>query len=298
MHEDEIPIGRAENLTGKQFDKLIVLYRVKNIGTHVAWKCQCQCGNLIEKRADVLRKQTQNACPNCIVGNNRIELAGRRFGHLTVIEEAGRNNEGGIKWKCQCDCGNITIVSSSNLIQGTTIGCGCQKGKSNILDITNHKFGKLIAKYPTKQRSGESVMWYCECECGGSKIVSSSHLIQGRTKSCGCIRSAGEKAIVQLLTQNNISFETEKSFDNCNFKKPVRFDFYIKNNYLIEYDGEQHYRGWYGQEESLTIIQQRDAYKNQWCKENNIPLIRIPYTKLDTLCIEDLMLEKTEFRVV
>ena len=40
-----------------------------------------------------------------------------------------------------------------------------------------------------------------------------------------------------------------------------------------------------------------DAYKNQWCKENNIPLIRIPYTHLKDLCIEDLQLETSKFIV-
>lgn len=37
--------------------------------------------------------------------------------------------------------------------------------------------------------------------------------------------------------------------------------------------------------------------KNQWCKDNNIPLIRIPYTHLDKLIIEDLKLETTTFLV-
>ena len=79
-----------------------------------------------------------------------------------------------------------------------------------------------------------------------------------------------------------------------------RFDFYVNNNYLIEYDGQQHFESveYFGGEEQLKIQQKRDTYKNQWCKENNIPLIRIPYTKLDTLCIKDLMLETTQFRVV
>jgi len=35
--------------------------------------------------------------------------------------------------------------------------------------------------------------------------------------------------------------------------------------------------------------------KNQWCKENNIPLIRIPYTHLQDLCLEDLQLETSQF---
>ena len=83
----------------------------------------------------------------------------------------------------------------------------------------------------------------------------------------------------------------------------ARFDFFIQNSYLVEYDGSQHFnyssndKGW-NTKEQFEKTQQRDAYKNQWCKDNSIPLIRIPYTKLDTLCIEDLMLETTEFRVV
>lgn len=40
-----------------------------------------------------------------------------------------------------------------------------------------------------------------------------------------------------------------------------------------------------------------DEYKNQWCKENNIPLIRIPYIHLNDLCIEDLLLETTNFLI-
>lgn len=44
MYEDEIPIGRAENLIGKKYGKLTVLYRVKNIGKLTAWMCECECG--------------------------------------------------------------------------------------------------------------------------------------------------------------------------------------------------------------------------------------------------------------
>lgn len=39
----------------------------------------------------------------------------------------------------------------------------------------------------------------------------------------------------------------------------------------------------------------KDEYKTNWCKKNNIPLIRIPYWKLDTLCLDDLLLETSNF---
>ena len=42
----------------------------------------------------------------------------------------------------------------------------------------------------------------------------------------------------------------------------------------------------------------RDNYKTQWCKENNIPLIRIPYTAYETLSTKDLLLTTTKYRVV
>ena len=45
----------------------------------------------------------------------------------------------------------------------------------------------------------------------------------------------------------------------------------------------------------LENIQKRDAFKNAWTKEKNIPLIRIPYTHYDDLCLEDLLLETSSF---
>ena len=78
----------------------------------------------------------------------------------------------------------------------------------------------------------------------------------------------------------------------------ARFDFYINDKYLIEYDGEQHFYKASNDRYNFKETQKRDYYKNQWCKENNIPLIRIPYTAYETLSIEDLLLETTKYRVV
>ena len=54
--------------------------------------------------------------------------------------------------------------------------------------------------------------------------------------------------------------------------------------------------GW-NDEEHFKKVQQRDKIKNEYCVKKNIPLIRIPYTHYDDLCIEDLLLETTKFRV-
>lgn len=49
-----------------------------------------------------------------------------------------------------------------------------------------------------------------------------------------------------------------------------------------------------GQKFGRWTVLKRDAIKNQWCKDNNIPLIRIPYTRLNNLSIKDLILKKEE----
>ena len=69
--------------------------------------------------------------------------------------------------------------------------------------------------------------------------------------------------------------------------------YYVNNKYLIEYDGEQHFK-----KDSIfnyEYTHKHDLMKTQWCKENNIPLIRIPYTHYNDLCIEDLLLETSKF---
>lgn len=241
-------------------------------------------------------------------------LIGQVFNYFTVIDGPIRKNKK-IYWNCRCQCGTEKLIRSDGLKNGTTKSCGCYKKsvliENNIirqtLDLTNQRFGKLLAKEKTDKRNADGrVIWKCLCDCGNWCEANTHDLQQGKISSCGCIKSKGEFIIKQLLESANLSFEEQKSFSDCKFLDSgycARFDFYVNNEYIIEYDGEQHYYyknnpNTWNTKENFLMTQQHDIYKNQWCKDNNIPLIRIPYTKLDTLCIEDLMLETTQFRVV
>lgn len=55
----------------------------------------------------------------------REDLTGRKFGRLTVIEFYGCNKYGQPIWSCQCDCGTIKQITSSDLRSGSTLSCGC-----------------------------------------------------------------------------------------------------------------------------------------------------------------------------
>lgn len=234
-----------------------------------------------------------------------IDLTGQRFGKLVVLEKdslSGPSNQ--IKWICQCDCGNKKSIIGSNLRNGLTQSCGCLQKEKTSNNLIGQRFGKLIVLEKTEKRTkNRCIIWKCKCDCGNICEVSTKNLTQCYTSSCGCVRASnGELKISQILLENHIPFETEKTFQNCRSYKNhlLRFDFYVENKYIIEFDGIHHIQslnfGNYN-EEHFKEIQINDKIKNKWCKENNIPLIRIPYKKLKTLCLNDLLLETSKFIV-
>lgn len=245
-----------------------------------------------------------------------IDLTGSKFGRLTAISYERKN--GKTYWTCQCDCGKTTVVWAGNLRNGHTKSCGCLHdegnpksiGKATKVSAENRKYKLLGKKFghltviseECPSKDGHS-RWGCKCDCGNEDliIVFGTNLIRGHTQSCGCDRrSHGEKVVQELLEKNNIPFTTEYSpfaFENG---YRARFDFFVNNSYIIEYDGETHFKynlhGWHTEDQYLEQ-QKRDKIKNQWCLQNNIPLIRIPYTVLSSLSIEDLIPETSKFLI-
>lgn len=107
-----------------------------------------------------------------------------------------------------------------------------------------------------------------------------------------CKESKGEVAVAMVLDDHNIKYEKWFTFKDCRNIKPLPFDFYL-NDYdiLIEYDGELHYKksDFHGGENGLKKQQYRDEIKTKYCKDNNIPLIRIPYWEFDN--IEEIIIQ-------
>lgn len=69
----------------------------------------------------------------------RLQLVGKKFGRLTVIEDVGNDKNGCSLWRCVCECGNETIVVGSQLTYGHTTSCGCrQKEAYKSIDNTTH----------------------------------------------------------------------------------------------------------------------------------------------------------------
>lgn len=308
---EKIKIGKAKDLTGSKFGHLTPLYRTINIGNKTAWVCQCDCGTITAITADSLVNKGTQSC-GCFQKeqtsrSNIKDLTGMVFGRLTVIQRVKKNTTSSDRhsqWLCRCSCGAETLVMSNNLTRGHTQSCGClqneQSSQYHTKDLTGLKYGLLtVLNLSHKDASGNNY-WNCLCECGNYSEVRASHLISGEVKSCGCLKqSYGETIISQLLNESHHSFVIEKTFDDCKNPKTnhhLRFDFYVDNKYLIEFDGIQHFKNrdnYYF--ESLEDIQTRDLLKNEWCVRHNIPLIRIPYTHLSKITIKDLEIETSDF---
>jgi hypothetical protein len=67
------------------------------------------------------------------------------------------------------------------------------------LDLTNQRYGRLAVIEKTGQINGDGrVVWRCRCDCGAEAAVSSAHLRNGGTQSCGCLQA--ESAVKNGLT--------------------------------------------------------------------------------------------------
>jgi hypothetical protein len=66
------------------------------------------------------------------------DLAGKRFGRLTVLNDTGNRKNRKVLWKCLCDCGKVVSVRSVQLTGGKTKSCGCLKDETRISCHTKH----------------------------------------------------------------------------------------------------------------------------------------------------------------
>ena len=131
----------------------------------------------------------------------------------------------------------------------------------------------------------------CECDvCGHVWTAIIGNLKQG-TGCPKCKKSRGEEKIEKWLDDNSVSYIREYKFPDCKNKRELPFDFYLpEHNICIEYQGIQHYKpctlhgiSQKEAEHTLLLQQQRDAIKKQFCLENNIYLLEIPYTNFPNI---------------
>ena len=211
---------KTDNLIGKKVGLWTVLKRdpEKHKGG-IYYICRCECGTVRQVVANSLRKETSWHC-GCQFAKVRkeavkkqaqrrlngeykkkpVDIVGKRFGRLLVLEQLDEGFATKSRFRCHCDCGN-EIIKSYQLLRAGTRSCGCLN-RERRLDIGGKKFGKLTAvEYieseeiealvPESMRKKKSDgkycgMWKCQCDCGNTVYTIASALNDGNIKSCGC----------------------------------------------------------------------------------------------------------------
>lgn len=157
--------------------------------------------------------------------NSLNDYIGKKFNRLFVLGISDkRNNKGERLLRCLCDCGNEQFCTGYRLAKSKLKSCGCFRKEfskkiceNRIIDIINKRFGKLLVKSFSHSIS-KNRFYNTLCDCGNSKIVSTSNLIHNNTKSCGnCSNKVKGRNVSfvqlklhKLLNRGVVNFKTNK----------------------------------------------------------------------------------------
>lgn len=235
-----------------------------------------------------------HGCPMCA---KNIMLTHEQFLSLlepikypnVIVVGTYRGKKNKILCKCK-DCGYEWHASPDVLLRGNgcrlcgrkRFGKSCRKSHEDFIDAVKEISPtiKILGRYRTaKDRIN------CRCLiCGYEWSPFADDLSMG--KGCPiCCLSHGEKEIGKILQVANIPFVPQKSFDGLFGLGGglLSYDFYLPlNNLLIEFQGEQHERPTFGQEQ-FQIQQEHDRRKRDYAKQHNLKLLEIWYYDYDNI---------------
>ena len=258
-------------------------------------KLKCECGNEYEININNLFRKKQFVCPKCgrrksadkHISNKFLPLLDKY--KITLLEDYKgskayhwvKTKEGYItKVRPYSLSMNINIydfvfnINNPNTLENIKLWL---KINGNNLEIKSTKYIGAKERYTFK------------CSCGNEFETSWEYIYLNhitRCPKCSHKISGLELKTKNWLEENNIEYISEKIFPDCIYKLPLRFDFYLtKLNKIIEVDGQQHYYPYsFGNKEDKDIFEkfnigkERDKIKDEYCKNHNIPMIRIPYS--------------------
>lgn len=292
-------VSEVESIFGK--DTYEFLGSFKNIKSPITTK-HLKCGYTWNPIASILidKKKSKPPCPYCNWGSKILNTDSFKDLIFNIVkneyEVLGEyiNSDTKVKMR-HVTCGHIYDVSPYCFIHMNNRCPNCFGGvrktqnefEEKIYEIVGDEYivlGNYI-NYHTK-----ILMKHNIDGCNRIFEVSPSSFIRGNTRcSCGKF-SKGEYKIGKILQSNNIKYSSQYMFDDCKNVNSLRFDFAIfdKNNtlkYLIEYDGEQHFRSveYWGGDDYFNYTKLNDQIKNNYCKEKSIGLYRIPYWKFNEI---------------
>lgn len=290
-------MARSDNqgLIGRKFGKLTVIGisgRKQGRKSYLYAQCSCKESKIIEVRKCSLLSGNTKSC-GCLVReksfgnrtpdkNPREDLTNRRYGKLRVLGLRGRGKHGW-EWDCICDCGAECSAPGRYLREGAKKSCGCalRENKSGgrkpdmkpRRDLTGLRFGRLVVLgVHDKQKRGWR--WKCQCDCGETKIVYGHTIIDGTTKSCGCLprenpgimpkEDRESRIITSALTKYKRQKHSEFLIEPLRFSILVKQRCYYCGGFDVKTDRVT------GQEFQVNGLDRKDPNK-PYTLENSVP---------------------------
>lgn len=172
------------HLLGQRFGHLRVMEQAE---PHL-YLCQCDCGKFVTLRDTLLVHHFFTSC-GCARGESRKrDITGIRSGMVVALEPTDEKRRGAVLWKCHCDCGREFETEGYKISKGVISSCGCVRKLHQNKDLTNQRFGRLVALHRLEKKRGSNYVWLCQCDCGKMTEVPTNALLTGGTKSCGCAK--------------------------------------------------------------------------------------------------------------
>lgn len=219
--------------------------------------------------------------------NKNIEIIGEYHGSHNPI-------------KCRCLIDGCEWESYASNLLNETAGCPeCAKkhlkeiGKLSDEDFATrvHQTNPNIAILSKYTNAHAKMKFKCRTHDYIFTTTPCNFLYKGGKGCPYCNQSMGEKKMITILEKLGLNLIQQHTFEDCVHINKLRFDaFDTRNKILFEYQGQQHYypvdfagKGDNWAEEQYSIVKMRDEIKRQYCKDNKIPLIEIPYWEYDNM---------------
>jgi hypothetical protein len=287
----EIILNRLNNLNVKLIDDYIVgidkislnkkcVCLICNHGVNGDW--QPSLNNLFRKFgcpscADNLPRTNEIVDCELLDEDRTIKRIGNYINALTPID-----------WECLV-CACIWLAAPDSVLNKKKTDCpDCTgrtpKTKQEIVKNLYSKDIELLEDYIVGIDSMQSKKTYICKICNRIWNTTITSIINNNTGCPDCKLYKNQRIAVNIFKSFDQTFQSEYSLSKINIlSKSLRFDIYSsKYRIAIEYDGEQHFRpvkfGSMAIEQAkkkFITLQNSDQYKNNFCKENNIKLIRI-----------------------
>jgi len=242
-------------------------------------KAQCHIGGQGCPKCAIKYKASKLALTKKVFIKKAKEIHGNKYDYSLIKEH--KNNHTKLKIICPIH-GIFEQISNSHLNGNGCPDCG-GVGKYDTKSFIKKANEKQGFKYDYSLVNYINIITKIKIICpehGEFEQKPTKHL---NNHGCpDCQKSIGELKIKLLLEKNNIKYEVQKTFNNCRNINVLPFDFYLpENNLCIEFDGLQHFKPieFFGGLKTFKKLKINDKIKTDYCKNNDIKLIRIRYNE-------------------